>query len=291
MSEGSVDIDTGNMPQGQSDTSDEVEEVSEETSQEETPEKVEEESSSEQSEKEEKVELTEKGTKLDPNPQSAAYQQLANERRLRQQYEQVLRDPGLLKKYAQESGMTLAEAKEEVKEDLYSVDKLKTAEDVANALNEIKTGFTKNLSNLQEENQRLKSELTGLSSSRQFEYVANNMQKDISTVREKYPELNPKSSEFDPELEREIGSFYHELDYDPQLGGYKGNHSIAKITDRIMKAAGRARDKGAKKAQTIVKQKEAGKVVTSSKASSKSESVSTDPSTAIAQRIRKLTSG
>jgi hypothetical protein len=288
MSEGSVDIDTGNMPQGQSDTSDEVEEVGEETSQEETPKEVEE-SSSEQSKEE--VELTEKGTKLDPNPQSAAYQQLANERRLRQQYEQVLRDPGLLKKYAQESGMTLAEAKEEVKEDLYSVDKLKTAEDVANALNEIKTGFTKNLSNLQEENQRLKSELTGLSSSRQFEYVANNMQKDISTVREKYPELNPKSSEFDPELEREIGSFYHELDYDPQLGGYRGNYSIAKITDRIMKAAGRARDKGAKKAQTIVKQKEAGKVVTSSKASSKSESVSTDPATAIAQRIRKITSG
>jgi len=288
MSEGSVDIDTGNMPQGQSDTSDEVEEVGEETSQEETPKEVEE-SSSEQSKEE--VELTEKGTKLDPNPQSAAYQQLANERRLRQQYEQVLRDPGLLKKYAQESGMTLAEAKEEVKEDLYSVDKLKTAEDVANALNEIKTGFTKNLSNLQEENQRLKSELTGLSSSRQFEYVANNMQKDISTVREKYPELNPKSSEFDPELEREIGSFYHELDYDPQLGGYRGNYSIAKITDRIMKAAGRARDKGAKKAQTIVKQKEAGKIVTSGKASSKSESVSTDPATAIAQRIRKITSG
>src|SRR5690606_18792007 len=55
--------------------------------------------------------LTEKGTKLDPNPLSAAHQELANERRKLAQYQQVLSNPEMLKRYAAQMGMTLAEAK------------------------------------------------------------------------------------------------------------------------------------------------------------------------------------
>lgn len=239
---------------------------------------------------EEQPQYTEKGTRLDPNPQSAAYQQLANERRLRQQFQAVLSDPVALRKYAKESGYTLEEAKAEIQGEqakVYTPDRFKTPEDVANALNEIHANSEKSLAELKAENQRLREGFSGFNQSRHIEHVANNMSTDIGTVREKYPELNPKSPDYDPELEKEIGSFYHELDFDPQTGGYKGNHSIASIADRVMRAAGRARQRGSEQAQTNVRVKQAGRVVTSSRTTSKEAPESKDPGTVIAQRIAK----
>jgi len=240
---------------------------------------------------------TEKGTNLDPNPLSAAHQQLANERRLRENYEKVLSSPELLRRFAKESGMTLEEAKEEIKDakdELYTPERFKSAQDVADALNELKGGFTKATKELREENQRLRGELSGISSSRQLERVTSSMQSDIASVREKYPQLNPKSPEYDKDLENEIGSFYHELDaVDPSdpSKGYRGQFSIARITERFMRVRGEGARRGSQKAQTDVKIKQSGRVVTTSKTSSKDESRSSDPGTSIAQKVARALAG
>jgi len=234
--------------------------------------------------------LTNKGTKLDPNPQSAVHQELANERRKNQQYESVLSDPDMLKRYAKEAGITLTEAKAEIKEELYSADKFKTADDIANALNELRTGFNTKSQTYEERIKRQEAELASLRGERTVERVATNMKSDIDAVREKYPELNPKRlDEYNEELEKGLGDLYHELDYDEKTERYRGNVSIARLAEKVMKAASSARKQGSQDAQTSVREKTAGKVVTSSK-SSRSESSEEDlsPGAVIAQRMKNL---
>jgi len=281
------EVDNGVLPFVSSDDSDETDEIEtrddeDKSGEGETPE------SGETVEGEDgKAEITEKGTKLDPNPQSAVHQQLANEKRLRAQYEQVLADPALLRKYAKEAGMTLEEAKAEIKEEkkaLYTPDRFKSAQDVADVLNELQGKSDQTIAALQKELQGLRGELSGISSSRQVERVASSMQSDIGSIQEKYPQLNPKSPEYDKNLEKD-----HELDaIDPSNpnSGYKGQFSLAKIAERFMRVRGVGAKEGSQRAQTIVKTKMAGKVVTSSKNSSK-DTTSSDPGTSIAQKIQK----
>lgn len=233
------------------------------------------------------VQYTEKGTKLDNDPLSAAHQQLANERNLRTQYETVLKSPELLSKFAKEAGYTLGEAKEAIKEELYSADKLQTGEDVANALNELRSTSVKETSTYKEEVKSLRKELEDLKAGRQVERVTNTINSEVSAIRTKYSALNPKDPSYDKELETEIGEMYHELDFDEKTGGYKGNYSLMKLTDRIMRAAGKMKKKGSEEAQTTIINKEKGKVVTSSKPSTGEGGESDDPGTAIAQRIAR----
>lgn len=234
------------------------------------------------------AELTEKGTKLDPNPQSAVHQQLANANRRIQQMETVMGDPKMLADYARQSGLTVAEAKaeiaEEKKEEIqeFTPENLQTAGDVAKALNAMQA----NNQALAEENKQLRSGYEGITRSTQAQRVASTMERDITSVREKYSELDPKSPDYDKALETEIGELFSELDYDQQSGSYRGSVSLAKVTDRVMRAAGKAKKQGSKQAQTDVRVKKAGKVVTSSKGKA-SKSESKDPSTAIAEKIQK----
>lgn len=234
------------------------------------------------------AELTEKGTKLDPNPQSAVHQQLANANRRIQQMETVMGDPKMLADYARQSGLTVAEAKaeiaEEKKEEIqeFTPENLQTAGDVAKALNAMQASNQA----LAEENKQLRSGYEGITRSTQAQRVASTMERDITSVREKYPELDPKSQDYDKALETEIGELFSELDYDQQSGSYRGSVSLAKVTDRVMRAAGKAKKQGSKQAQTDVRVKKAGKVVTSSKGKA-SKSQSKDPSTAIAEKIQK----
>lgn len=233
----------------------------------------------------EEVKLTEKGTKLDPNPQSAVHQELANAKRQIQQMEQVLTNPTLLRRYAEQNGMTLAEAKADLKGeqeeivDEFTPDQFKTADDIAQTFNRI----NKTVRELREENARLQEGYSGINSSRKLETIASNMQRDIATVQEKYPELNPKSPEYDSELEREVGSLYQDLDFDQETGSFRGNVSVLTLADRIMSAAKRARKRGSKEAQTDVKVKQSGKVTSGT---GKSKDTSSEGLT-IAQKIAK----
>ena len=154
------EVDNGNLPFVSNDESEESEEI--ETRDEENP------GEEETPEAEEELDgngnpivKTEKGTILDPNPQSAIHQQLANERRIRENYEKVLGNPELLRKYAKEAGISLEEAKAEIKEETkrFSPERFTKAQDIADALNEINDGVSKTIAEIQAENQRLRDEL------------------------------------------------------------------------------------------------------------------------------------
>lgn len=287
MPEGSVLVD--GVDTESEETQESTEETNEVEAQDETPETAEntsEESTEESTDSKEEVKYTEKGTKLDPNPASAAYQQLANERRVRQQYEQVLQNPALLQRYLEESGMTKAEQKE-VKQ-AFDANSFQTADDVAKAFNDIQSGYQSKVQELESTVRTLKSELSGLGRSRRLEQVANKMQSDAVSARAKYPELDPKSADYDPDLEKAVADFYRMSDFDQQSGSFMGRQSIAEIADIVMKAVSKARKSGSKQAQTTIKQKSLGKVVTSSKSSSGSPKETGDPGATIAQRINKL---
>ena len=283
-------VDEGSGIPGMEESTENVEETNVDTN--ETEEGTQETEETTKGEEGEKEVLTEKGTKLDPNPQSAVHQELANAKRQVQQMETVLRDPELLRNYAKQNGMTLTEAKADIKDekeevkDEFTPDSFKTADDVARGFNKI----NKTVKELKEENQSLREGQKGINSSREADRIANTMQKDITTVQEKYPELNPTSPDFDKKLESDIGSLYKELDFDPATNAPRGKVSLVNIADKIMSAAGRSRKQGSQEAQTNVKVKQAGKV-TSGKGTSKGASVSKDPGTAIAQKINKALTG
>jgi hypothetical protein len=291
--EGSTEVDTNSFPSAPEDSNDEVE-VRDEGEESQEGESQATEESSEGGD--EGQQLTEKGTKLDPNPLSQAHQLLANERRQRAQYEQILNNPDMLKRYAEQMGMTLAQAKAEVKEEVneFTPDKFKTADDVAAALNNLQTQFSGKLTEAQKVIETLQSKVSEFESTGRIQQVANGMKEDIMTVREKYPVLNPKNpdyKEFGQELEKRIGSFYHQLDFDPQSNSYRGGVSLAGITDFVMGFVDQAKKEGNTEAQTKVIVKKAGKVVTSSKKTTDEGETSKDPGTVIAQRIAKAMRG
>lgn len=239
----------------------------------------------ESGEGEEKVQYTQKGTKLDPNPLSAAHQQLANERRIRQQYEQVLNNPEILRRYMEESGFTEKEIQKE-QEKRFSPDQIKTAEDLTNILNELTGDFEKRTKAYEQKIQALENTIGGFGQVRRVEAVATKMRNEAETIRNKYPELDPKSSDYDQELDKAVTQLYHQMDYDPRSGSYTGQHSLVDIADQIMIAAQKAQKKASQDAQTRVRERQAGQVITSKKPS-QDVSKSNNPATEIAKRINK----
>lgn len=247
--------------------------------------------------------FTDKGTKLDPNPQSAVHQELANERRLRLEMEKVLADPTKLRQFMEESGyeakpIAPVETKTEPKVapelqqvlDLMNPDKLQTVGDYAAAL---KASFEYNqklVADHQAKVENLTKELSGLSVDRRVEAVANGIDKDISLVREKYPELDPSKPEFNPELEKEIGELFNELDYDAGAKMYLGKHSLAKITERFMRSAQALKKAGSLDAQKIIKEKRMGQSVSTGKSANDKGEENLSPGQVIAQRIARMNS-
>jgi len=289
MNEGSVEIDEGSLP---------TTTINDDSSQDETIENRDDtqgnQTTDDQGEQgEDQEQRTDKGTRLDPNPLNAAHQQLANANRLVKDYQDVLLNPDKLRKYAVASGLTLAEAKAEIKEEakaLYTPEMFDSKESLAGTLNKMQTGFQTELQALRDENKRLSEGFTGFSQSRHVERVASVMSQETTAVQEKYPELNSKKPEYDSALEEGIANLFTNLDaVDPKdlSQGFKGQHSLAELTDLVMGAAGKARAKGSQRAQTDIRVKQAGRVVTSSKNNSQEPESSKDAGTVIAQRIAK----
>lgn len=243
--------------------------------------------------------LTDKGTKLDKNPASAAYQQLANAKVKMGKYEKILTNPTLLSEYAKQMGLEISGGKstkadavteEAVQDDLaelITADNMDDVDKITGVVKKVHSHYQGKLTAQEQRIKRLEDQLGGVAESSKREAVLNKLTTDVSSVRGKYPELNPKSDAYNPELEKEIKDHYDELDFDEATQSYRGNHSLASITDRFMRTAGFFKNAGSKQAQTIVKQKILGKGVTN-KAGTKVEAESTDPATAIGQRISKM---
>ena len=213
---------------------------------------------------EEQPVLTEKGTKLDPNPMSALNQQLANERRIRATYEAVLNDPRKYAQFVKQAGIA-TEQKSEFKE--ITVDDISSAEDYVKHINEIKKHVAEVEENYKQQVSTLAREVMGLNKANHAETVYNSVARDVALVQQTYDELKPESP-IAKELEKEINERYHELNFDEQTGEYTNVFPLAKVAEMVIRPIRLANKQATQKAQTIIKDKSRGKVVTSGKTSS-----------------------
>lgn len=227
---------------------------------------------------EEKTEVTEKGTKLDSNPLSAVNQQLANERAKVREYEKVLNDPKVLKNY-----VATFEKDEKPQEEEMQYKDVQTTEDLHKFL-------AQQDRKVQDKLKELDSTINSVKTERQSDQVATRISSDIQVVRETYKELDPKSDEFNPELDKAVGELYDMYDFDKETETYKGNVSIKDIADKIMKAAGSSKKQGSTEAQTIIRDKRTGKAVSGSSSQTADEGSMT-PGQLIAHRIKQASGG
>lgn len=224
---------------------------------------------------------TEKGTKLDPNPMSALNQQLANERRQRATYEQVLSDPDKLVAYAKTVGVELSKSQAEKLQEEQQIDpsKIETVEDLQ--------GFAKQLEKkVEQQSQEFDKSLKGIRESDEIERVSNVIKSDIDAVREKYPELDPKSDSYNPKVEETIGKLYQNADFDTKKNRYMGKARIGEIADMVMEVHGSSKSDGSREAQTIVKDKRRGSVISGGKESTPDET-NMSPAQIIASRMKR----
>lgn len=248
---------------------------------------------------------TEKGTKLDPNPKSAVHQQLANERRIRGQMEQVLASPELIAKFVREQyGIEMPTTKGGAATQQPSQDGQQTTtqttskkwtakdfeslEDVADKFNGLQEQFTSEIAKRDAEIKKLTGQLGGISERGRILQIADTMESDVKALSAE-PELTPNSPEFIPGLEDEIGAFYHKLDFDEASGMYRGNYSLREIGESMIKTARAAKKAGSQRAQTIVQDKTGGRIRTGNQGGDKV--VSRDelpPAQSIAQGIAKM---
>jgi hypothetical protein len=232
-------------------------------------------------------ELTAKGTKLDPDPKSALHQQLANERRMREQYQQILNDPVLFERYAQQAGFTKAQAREAIEEKIeeFTPESFQSAEDIAKAFNKVASiAFA-----YKQEIAQLKDYLGSTEQIREQEALANRLQFEMSSAREAFPELDQKSPDYDQALVQDIVDEFRERGIDPQSQRLIKGQSFAKIAERLVKIARRAKGVGNEQAQKRVVEKTSGKIVTNKKSINNrvSESDMT-PEQVIAERIKRV---
>ena len=235
------------------------------------------------------VKITEKGTKLDPNPQSALNQQLANERRQRMEYERFLSNPQALKRYVEdlerERGVSHTEPVKTTGEEI-TLDQVQTTEDMQKYLGQQQNKIDAKL----KEVDTLKE---GIASQAQEDRIGRTITSEIDEVRSKYAELRPKNADgsdnpdFDKELEKELGDLFDELDLDPKTGKYQGKVSLMRLTDRFMKAAKRGQDQGSKQAQTVVQDRRNGRVTSGTVTESEPDESKLSASQTIAARIKR----
>lgn len=213
---------------------------------------------------------TDKGTKLDPNPMSAVNQQLANERAKTREYEAFLSDPEQVERYLEELrkergvDKPAADPKDEI-----SLDQVQTREDIVRFLEQERRKDRGEIDNL-------KKTISGFMQTQGQVAVGQRIRSQIEEARRKYPAINPVKADgspnpdFDPELEKQIGEAFDELDYDPRTQSFRGQVDFLKLVDRFMTAAKRGESAGSRKAQTVIQDRRTGRVVTGTQASSDS---------------------
>lgn len=276
MSEDSVIVDTG--VEDFEDSESEGEQPEAETT--EQPEKEVPETKQETPETKE-PELTEKGTKLDPNPLSALNQQLANERRIRKQYEEVLNDP---QKYSQFTGARFQPKEEPKPEFEIKPEDIQTAEDVVRVLNQVNQRASESRRQYEDRVQKMETELNTLRARNQASFIESSVNSGVTLVQGKYPELNSKNPSYNPGLEEQVTRLYHELNYDQRTDNYTNAYPLERVAEHIMSAFNLTKKAASEEAQTVVRDKSAGKVVTSQKSANVSKD---DSELSIAERISR----
>lgn len=221
-----------------------------------------------------KQDKTEKGTKLDPNPQSAVHQQLANERRTRGQMEKVLADPALLAQFVEKQygiKMPVSGAQSEGQGDQgqsavttkkWTAKDFESLDDVADKFNGLQDSFSQEIANRDKEIKTLKDQIGGIQDNGRLRSIAESAESDVSSLKS-IPELTPNNPDFIEGLEGQIASLYHRLDFDEDTQQYRGQYSIKEIGKSLIETARAAKKAGVKRGQTIVRDKTGGQIRTS----------------------------
>lgn len=235
--------------------------------------------------KEEPNKVTDKGTRLDSDPLSQANQLRANAEAKARQMEDFLNDPKRVKAYLEDLEK---ENKTAIKEELIDPDNLETVDDLKRFAKQLQ-GQSK------QELEAVKREVFGIRDGERIRETKNRISSEVKNVQEKYPVLREfnsdgtKNPEYNEELDTAIGEFYNELDYDAHTKSYRGQHSIAKIADRFMKVRGLGEKNGTVKAQTIIKDKRTGRIITNQQGDSNTASDESKQSASqtIAERMKR----
>jgi hypothetical protein len=245
----------------------------------------------------EEIVLTEKGTKLDPNPQSAVHQELANAKREAEEYRQFMSNPQQLKKYLAEleselgdkTGETKSEIQDRAEDEnlITDPDKIETPEDFKSYVKFLTKGIEKERKSLLEERNSIRQEASERA-------INDRLVNDIDSLQNKYSFLRPTNSdgtpnpEFDKELEKEIAEQYEEFDKDPKTGKYLGKVSISAIAERAIRIRRLGEATGSKQAQTTVVDKRLGAVKTTGGKSIASDESKMSATQLIASRMAKV---
>lgn len=234
--------------------------------------------------------LTDKGTKLDPNPQSAVHQELANAKREAEQYREFMSNPAQVKKYladleaelGEQTGESKAEIKDRAEDENLVTDpnKIETPEDFKSYVNFL----TKDL---QKAKQDLLKERDSIRYEAQEKAIGERLVSEIDSIQSKYSFLNPKSPDFDPILEKEIADQYEEIDKDPRTGRYLGKVSVAAIAERAIRIRKLGEATGSKTAQTTVLDKRQGAIKTGGAGTTSSDESKMSAAQVIASRMAR----
>ena len=267
-----------------------------ESSQEEVSQDESQNESSEEASKEE-VKYTDKGTKLDPNPQSAVHQRLANAEREAKEYREFMQNPEQVKKYLEELeaavGKKTGESQEQIQnraEEETLIDdpsKIVTPEDFQSYVKFLKRDIDKTKQELVRERETLRTEASERA-------ISQRLVSDIDTIQGKYSFLRPTledgktpNPEFDSELEKEIADQFDEYDKDPRTGKYLGKTSILKIAERAIRIRKLGEATGSRSAQTTVLNKRAGALKTGGGQSGSSDESKMTATQLIASRMNR----
>lgn len=248
-----------------------------------------------------KTKITDKGTKLDDNPIQAANQLRANAEAKAKKYEEFFSKPENVEAYlndlrggkpaqGNESQGDTAKVTEITDADIEKMaDSVQTSDDVKQVLKGI-IALTRG------EIQKVKGELQGLTTGAMVKETNANVAKEIQSVQSKYSVLQKtlpdgsENPEFDKDLDETIGKMFLKMDFDPQTKTFKGQTSLMEVADMFMKAAKISESRGSRKAQTIIKDKRLGRVISGGTGTDNSEvdESKMSPSNTIASRIARL---
>lgn len=223
--------------------------------------------------------LTEKGTKLDSNEKSALHQQLANERRARLVAEERL--AGLAQAIQQQRQE--AEASKTQKP-FIDPTQLRTADDVANALNQVFQFATAQ----KQAFDSLQGELGSVKQASVVNDNINSFTNEVAEVRGEFDELNPKKQSYSKELDNTIASLYQRVAYDNQGRLLLNRPPFADFARVYMDGIKKARQIGSDQAQTRVIQKQAGARVGSPTKVKSDNSDNLSPTDYIAMEMEKM---
>lgn len=229
--------------------------------------------------------LTPKGTKLADDPMSAANQLLANERRRNREYEEFLSDPENVRRYLEElERETGGNVQSENMAKELTPESIETPKDLQDYLAQERAKDRAELENL-------KRSLGGFYNTQRIISTGQKIQSEISSVRQKYPQFDPNSPEFDNELEKTLADTFEELDFDPRSQTFQGKVSLSRLADKIMFAANKGAKRGSREAQTTVVDKRFGQVRSKNSGSNGDVDESRmTPEQIIASRIRRASS-